>query len=134
LQKLTRSTAKASDPRKGLLPGERPAHEALEKRLGAAAEQLRANSSLRSKEHSAPVLDLIEVFEPRMPLNCRGRQGAAPHMDDNYLPMREDFVRLKAERDAHLDALTQRRSKAKPRGGATLCYSASNFGKSRVKR
>jgi type I restriction enzyme M protein len=43
-----------------IAPSEKIAdNAALEKRLWDAADQLRANSELKSQEYSAPVLDLI---------------------------------------------------------------------------
>jgi hypothetical protein len=53
-----------------ITPSEKNAdNAALEKRLWDAADQLRANSELRSQEYSAPVLaDLRQILETMLPI------------------------------------------------------------------
>jgi hypothetical protein len=63
-QTLLPCEANVAHPKRGFMlwaaPSEKdPDNEALEKRLWAAADQIRANSGLTSQQHSQPVLGLI---------------------------------------------------------------------------
>ena len=71
-------------------------HSDLEKRLWDAADELRANSKLKSSEYSIPVLGVIFLryadhkfaeAEKKMPQQASGRRSIHPaspqHCDDN---------------------------------------------------
>lgn len=69
-------------------------HNDVEKRLWDAADQLRANSKLKSSEYSVPVLGLIFLRGPPLhgSLLCQPAvQSHGPLAPINYVPIRSTY-------------------------------------------
>lgn len=70
--------------------GKDAGYAALEKRLGDAADQFRANSGLKSQEYSVPVLSLI--FLSFAEVGFAARRGSRPSGGRFYTP--NSIIRL----------------------------------------